>query len=78
MVQQHPHREVNKQPHDIIQGGDEWTGSQGRIDLVVVQDQRNQGPEDRGENNYSKQGDTNHHAQRGIFKVTRNAENQRS
>ena len=54
MVQQHPHREVNKQPHNIIQGGDERTGSQGRIDLVVVQDQRNQGPEDGGEDNHSE------------------------
>ncbi len=69
MVQQHPHREVNEQSYNIIQGRHEGTSCQGGIDFVVVEDEGDHGAEDCGEDNHAEQGNAYHHAQGGILKV---------
>ncbi len=55
MVQQHPHREVNKQAYDVVERCHEGTRRQGGIDLVVVEDEGDHGAEDCGEDNHAEQ-----------------------
>ena len=58
MVKKHPHRKVDKQPHDVVQGCNEWTSSQCWIDVIAVEDQRNQRAERSGKDDHCEQGDT--------------------
>ncbi len=76
MVQQHPHREVNKQAYDVVERCHEWTSRQGGIDFVVVEDEGNHGAEDCREDDHAEQGNAYYHAQGGVLKVIGDAINE--
>ena len=54
MVKQHPHRKVNEQTNDVVQGGNERARCECRIDVVTVEHQRDQRSEGRSKEDHGK------------------------